>query len=367
MATSSLSMHLLRITSVVLDEHLVEAEVKQVIRDSCRTLDVLLDQLPRWLLEKLVNLLKSLVLGLRHEQNLVEPAKHSDTAVETERQTGLGHGILHASEVVGDDEGREEEPASGGGHSVGTKVRGVNLGRNDPGKSSVRTEEKLIEDKASQVNAKLRGKGVELVADTDEDQTDEEAWQHGNSPEATSTSLHEEDRRDGTDKERSTSNQRHVSGIVGVESNLVHEYRHVVHDRVNSGELSQEDHHVSIDDSTTSTRLGEEVHPGEPVGTASGDLGLFLLGADFHDEELFACFWSIGTSDALPYLESFQCMALVHQVSWRLGHEEDTDTHDGTEDERAAKDVTPATLDSNEHGSNGIAEHFSESNHELVE
>ena len=140
-----------------------------------------------------------------------------------------------------------------------------------------------------------------------------------------------------------------------------------LHDGVDTGELAEEDHNVCVDDGTAGARLGEEVHPWETVCAASSNLGLFHFGADLHDEELLASFVSGSATDTLPNLEGFEWLVLVHQVPRAFGHEEDTNTHNGREDERAAEDISPAVVESDEHGGNGIAENFSESNVELVE
>ena len=93
-----------RLRLVVINKDLLEPEVAQVGSSLLDVLEVLRNDRPGGPLENEINLLKSLALGLRHEQQLVEPAEKCNAAEEAHAQTLLGHGILHATEVVGDDE-----------------------------------------------------------------------------------------------------------------------------------------------------------------------------------------------------------------------------------------------------------------------
>lgn len=120
-----------------IDKHLFESEADEIVGRLLDVLPVLGDQLARGLREDEVDLLERLVLGLGHEEQLVEPTDKGDAAVETGGETDGGHGVLHAGEVVGDDEGGEEEPAVRGGHAVGTQVGGVGFGGDDPGQTGV--------------------------------------------------------------------------------------------------------------------------------------------------------------------------------------------------------------------------------------
>jgi GTPase SAR1 family protein len=49
--------------------------------------------------------------------NFCDLPNKCDTAVEPSRQTNIGERFLHRREVVGDDEGGEEEPAVRGSHT----------------------------------------------------------------------------------------------------------------------------------------------------------------------------------------------------------------------------------------------------------
>jgi hypothetical protein len=60
-------------------------------------------------------------------------------------------------------------------------------------------------------------------------------WQSGTSPEAATTSLHEEYGGNGTDKKRTTANERHVVGLKIVETETLHEGTHEVSDGVDTG------------------------------------------------------------------------------------------------------------------------------------
>jgi hypothetical protein len=352
---------------VVLNEHLPEPQMQQITRNLPRVLRILLDQLPRRLLEQLINLFQSFIFGFRHEEDLVEPSEHRNAAVEAERQTSLGHGFLHASEVVCDDERRQEQPCGRGRHAVGAEVGGVDLGGNDPGERGVGSEEQHVENEADEVDAELRTEGVELVADADKHETDEETGQHGDGPETSSAGFHEEDGRDGTEQQGTTTDKRHVGCVVGVESDLRHEDAHVVHDCVDTGELAEEDHDVGVDDGAARTSFGEEVHPWVFVGATSSNLTFLLFGAKLHNKELLAGFVCSNTTDAAPDFVCLERLALVHKVTRALWHEQDTDTHDGGEDERGSENVAPVAGNTDEHGCDRVSENFTESDAELVE
>ena len=116
---------------------------------------------------------------------------------------------------------------------------------------------------------------------------------------------------------------------------------YIVHDRINTGELSQEDHDVGVDDGAASTRDGDEVEPSE---AARAGLCGFELVEDgvFHDEEFFPVLLELRSPDALPDIERFKGAALVHEEAGRFGHEEHAHQHDGGEDEGGAEHITPA-------------------------
>lgn len=91
-------------STVIVVEDLLESEVQQVVRDLSSALSILADELHGGLLEEKVDLLKSLVLGLVHEEDLIEPSEHGNATVEAEGKTSRGHCGLHGREVVGNDE-----------------------------------------------------------------------------------------------------------------------------------------------------------------------------------------------------------------------------------------------------------------------
>lgn len=136
---------------------------------------------------------------------------------------------------------------------------------------------------------------------------------------------------------------------------------------MHTGKLSKEDHDVGVDDGTASARFSEEVHPGEAIGAARSDLSLLLFSAYLHNEELLASLQSLDTTNAFPDLERLQVLALVHEVTGRLRHEEDTNTHDSGEDERGTEDVAPVARDADEHGSDSVSKNFTKSDVELVQ
>lgn len=99
---------------------------------------------------------------------------------------------------------------------------------------------------------------IDLVANADENQAEEEARQHHDGPESSSTSLHEEDSGNGTNQQGTTTNQGHVIGLFCFVSDLVHQHGHVVHDGVDTRELTEENHDICVDDCTSGARDAAE-------------------------------------------------------------------------------------------------------------
>lgn len=120
------------------NEHLFKPKVSQIPRYLDAILQILLHNHRSRLGEELIYLLEGLVLGLGHEEDLVEPAENGDTAIEAQRETDSGHGVHHSGEIVGDDERAEEEVCVRGRHAVAAEVGGEGFTRDDPGKSSNR-------------------------------------------------------------------------------------------------------------------------------------------------------------------------------------------------------------------------------------
>lgn len=90
-------------------EDALPPKVDEVAHRLGDALEVLAHELGRRLAEEDVDLLERLVLRLRHEEQLVEPAEHGDAAVEAERQPRLCHRPLHVGEEVRHEPGAEEE------------------------------------------------------------------------------------------------------------------------------------------------------------------------------------------------------------------------------------------------------------------
>ena len=63
---------------VSIDKHLLESEAEEIVGGLLDILPVLSDKLAGGLREDKVNLLKSFVLGLGHEEELVEPSVEED-------------------------------------------------------------------------------------------------------------------------------------------------------------------------------------------------------------------------------------------------------------------------------------------------
>jgi hypothetical protein len=83
--------------------------MEKVTSSSDNILEILSYQFRGWLVEDDVDLLQSLILRFRHKQELVEPAEHSNTAVETQRQTDSRHCLLHVGEEICNQPRAEEE------------------------------------------------------------------------------------------------------------------------------------------------------------------------------------------------------------------------------------------------------------------
>ncbi|WDK15315.1 hypothetical protein CGRA01v4_06595 [Colletotrichum graminicola] len=333
-------------------------------------LDVKGNNLPSWLLEEKVDLLQGLIFSLWHKQN-PEGLHNGNSTIEAKGQTGTGHSILHGGEVVGDNERRQEKQAGRSCHAVGSKVSRINLGGNNPGETGIAAEEAHVQCKPNEVAGYGTGRvgcGGDLVANANDDETDEEAGKHSVGPEATTKLLHVKASRDGTNEQRATANKRHVSRFLVVEANLLHEDGHVVHDGVDSGKLAEENHDVGVDQGAAGTRDGEEVHPRVALvlGTFGDDL-LLIQNRHLHDEELLLGLWRSDAANALPHLVCVQSPALVHQVTRRLGKEEHAGEHDGREDERRTEDPTPVARDVNENGGDGVAKDLTKCNVELIE
>jgi hypothetical protein len=137
---------------VSIDKDLLESEAKKIVGSLLDVLPVLSDKLAGGLREDKVDLLEGLVLGLGHEEELVEPSEDTismiprirtprlsmrcslrrssprycreaypavkpgrirfgdlpnkcDTAIESSSQADIGERLLHRGEVVCDDEG----------------------------------------------------------------------------------------------------------------------------------------------------------------------------------------------------------------------------------------------------------------------
>lgn len=135
---------------------------------------------------------------------------------------------------------------------------------------------------------------------------------------------------------------------------------------VDTGELTEEDHDVGVDSSTTSARIGEELGPGQE--RVDLDLISTLLSDRVAHLEKFGLGLQISeATDALPDSERLNRATLVHEETGRLRQEDHADEEDGGEDDRGSEDVAPVALDVDEDGGNDVAEDFTKSNVELVQ
>ena len=175
-----------------------EPKVEQIAGSLGGLPEILGDELAGGLSEDEVDLLEGLVLGLGHEEDLVEPAEDGDAAVEAEGEAGLGHDPLHVGEEVGDEPAAEEEVDVGRLHAVGAQVGGEDLRGQHPRQARVRAEEAVVDDDAGQVEAggAREVAGRDLVRDADQDQAEEEAGEHQVGPEAAAEALHVQDAGD---------------------------------------------------------------------------------------------------------------------------------------------------------------------------
>ena len=152
-------------------------EMREIARRLSDGPQILPHEQRRRLTEQDIDLLERLILGLGHEEQLIEPAEHGDAAVEAEREADARHGGLHVAEEVGDEPGAEEEGHVRGLHAVAAQVGRVDLGGQHPGEAGVGAEKSFVQDEPREVEA---GHGAEVahvdfVADADEDQAEEEA------------------------------------------------------------------------------------------------------------------------------------------------------------------------------------------------
>lgn len=296
--------------------------MRQIIHRHANVLNILPHNHRRRLREDLIDLLETLPLGLGHEEKLPEPAHGGNTAVEAQGQADTGHGLHHAGEVIGHDERAEEQVRVGGGHAVASQVGREDLGGNDPGETGVGAEEAHVEDDSGQVGA-FGGGGVglevDLVADADEHQAEEEARQRDGGPDAAAESLHVQHGGDGADEQGAAADERHEDGGALVEADFVHEHAHVVHDGVDAGELAEEDDDVGVDHGAAGAAVGEEVHPGVLLGV----LLFMVFGGDglSHAEELVLCFERGEAADAFPDAVGFGGFAFVHEEARAFGEE----------------------------------------------
>lgn len=304
--------------------------MRQVAHDLDSALDVLFDDNRGRLGEKLVNLLEGLVLGLGHEEDLVEPTQDGDTSVETERETDTSHRIHHRGKVVGDDEGAQEEVGVRSGHAVTPEISGEDLGGNDPGQAGIGAEEPHVKDDTGQIETFSRGRiglVVDGVACSHEHQTDEETRKHNVGPVASTEPLHVQHCGNSTDQQGSTSNERHIDTGTVIEADLRHQNTHVVHNCVHTRKLTEEYHDVGVDHGAASPAISEKVQPSPLLR-----VGLFfVLRGDSltHAQKFLLGLVRVEAANALPHTIRLDRSSLVHQVTGALRHEEHTDQKDG--------------------------------------
>lgn len=130
---------------------------------------------------------------------------------------------MHVGEEIRDEPGTEEEGDVRGLHAVGAEIGGVDFGGKDPGEAGVGAEEAFIDDQAGDVAAfgsRGVGVGVDEVGAADDEETDEEAGEHGAGPEAAAEAFHVEDGGDCAQEERAAADEGHEDGAFGIEADL---------------------------------------------------------------------------------------------------------------------------------------------------
>ncbi len=111
--------------------------------------------------------------------------------------------------------------------------------------------------------------------------------------------------------------------------------------RVDTGELAEEDHDVGVDDGAASTGYSDKVEPSEAAGAGVFRLELVEYGV-LHDKEFFAVFLQLRPTNTFPDVEGFKGAAFMHEEAGGLGHEEHACQHDGREYEGGTKHISPA-------------------------
>lgn len=76
-------------------KHLPPASMENVADSLLAACDILPDKLAGWLVKDEIDLLKSFIFGLWHEEDLIKPSNHGDTAIEAKGQSRSRHGLLH--------------------------------------------------------------------------------------------------------------------------------------------------------------------------------------------------------------------------------------------------------------------------------
>jgi hypothetical protein len=87
---------------------------------------------------------------------------------------------------------------------------------------------------------------------------------------------------------------------------------HVVENRVYSSELSQEDHNVGVNDSSSGAWLGEKVHPWEAIRATSSNLSFLFFCANLHNKKFLSGFVGGDTADAPPDFVRLEGLTLVY-------------------------------------------------------
>ena len=333
------------------------------------------DQLPRRHEEQLIDLLERLVLGLGHEEQLVEESEHCQAAEEPNRQTGVGHGRLHAVEVIGDDEGPEIEEGRADGHALAAGVEVEALCRDNPCQAGVSAEEAHVEDHSGEEKAQGRvlvgfEVGVALVcieiAHAHKDQThDEDEDVLG--PDTTTESVHREHGRDGAEEQRATTDHGHEHRVAVAEVHLGHQVRHVIHDGVDSGHLAEEDHGRGVDEGATVALMRAHLQVALVPGHILRPFDL-VLNRDLHGEVLFQVLGVGHVAQRLPHLPCTSMLAFGHEPARRLGQEAHTSPQDGREQDGRAQHPSPAARgDIEEHAAGSIPDDLAQRDHQLID
>lgn len=269
-----------------------------------------------WFFENSIDFFQSLTFSFWHEHDLVEETKECDTTIETNSQTGVSERNLHTVEVVGDSECPQVQQGRTDGHPLGSGTDGEGLRRNNPGQAGIGTKEPHVQDKTSKIHTlggRQVGFNVDRVTDTNQDQPDEETNKIV-TPHTTTKSVHVQHGRNGTKEQCTTTNKGHEHGVLGGETDSDHQGGQVIHDSIDTGQLTQGDHHDTVDQSTAVSWDSEQLAPHTKSALGETQLTLGFSGLD-HLHKLDLAVFVVHVSQSGKHVECFTNLTFEGQVT----------------------------------------------------